>query len=162
MKKVFNKTVYRIICFIIVAFIIFIWIFMIEKQAIKNQVCFEKKCFDVELAETDEARQLWLMYRESLDEKNWMLFLFPQESIHAFWMKNTLIPLDIIRIKKSLQDGWIYNVVDIKTVDLCTTPECETYIPNWLSQYVLEINAWLAEKYDIKVWDNLYLDIHTN
>jgi uncharacterized membrane protein (UPF0127 family) len=44
----------------------------------------------------------------------------------------------------------------------CTSEECPSFVPSGIAQYVLEINAWLAQKYDIKVWDKLYLDLSDN
>lgn len=162
MAKHFNKKVYRIICVGVVLFIVFIWVFMIDRTASKDRVCFENKCFDVEIADNDESRQLWLMYRDSLKDGDGMLFVFPQESIYSFWMKNTLIPLDMIRIKKVENSNEEYKVVDIKTAMPCTSEECPSFVPSGIAQYVLEINAWLAQKYDIKVWDKLYLDLSDN
>ncbi|HLK10968.1 MAG TPA: DUF192 domain-containing protein [Candidatus Binatia bacterium] len=52
----------------------------------------------VEVADTDAARERGLMYRTALAEGHGMLFVFPTAAEHAFWMKNTLIPLDMIFI----------------------------------------------------------------
>src|SRR5688500_18848453 len=52
----------------------------------------------VELAIDDETRAQGLMYRDQLRPATGMLFLFPQDGHYPFWMKNTLIPLDIIWI----------------------------------------------------------------
>jgi uncharacterized membrane protein (UPF0127 family) len=52
----------------------------------------------VEIAATDAARERGLMYRTALADGHGMLFVFPSAAEHAFWMKNTLIPLDLIFI----------------------------------------------------------------
>lgn len=146
----------KIIIFICLGIIaLSLWLLLFPKRLNQPTVSFENKSFQVEIAQTDEERQQWLMYRESLDEDRWMLFVFPNEWIHSFWMKNTLIPLDMIRINKV---DWENRVVDIKTAQPCITSDCEIYLPDWISKYVLEINAWLTEKYDIKVWDLLYIE----
>ena len=150
-----NKTL-KIIIFICLAIIVIIpWILLFPKKLNQHIVLFENKSFQVELAQTDEERQKWLMYREYLDEDKWMLFVFPNGWVHSFRMKNTLIPLDMIRI---YQSGWENRVIYIQTAQPCTTPECEIYTPAWDSQFVLEINAWLAEKYGIDVWDLVYIE----
>ena len=49
------------------------------------------------------------MFRESLNENSGMLFIFPKEDFHNFWMKNTLIPLDIIWINSAKEIVFIEN-----------------------------------------------------
>ena len=151
-----KKTILKITIFILLALVVItVWMILYPKKIWQHYVSFENKTFQVELAQTDEERQIWLMYREILDEDDWMLFIFPDEWIYNFWMKNTLIPLDIIRINEI---DWKNRVVDIQTAQPCITENCEIYLPDWISKYVLEINAWLTEKYDIKVWDLLYIE----
>ena len=146
----------KIIIFISLGIIaLSLWLLLFPKSLNQPTVSFEKKSFQVELAQTDEERQQWLMYRESLDEDWWMLFVFPNEWIHSFWMKNTLIPLDMIRINEI---DWENKVVDIQTAKPCVTDECEIYKPTWDSLFVLEINAWLAKKCGIEVWDLVYIE----
>lgn len=114
-----------------------------------NRVCLDD-CFYVELAETQEERSKGLMYRESLDQDKGMLFIFDQEKEHSFWMKNTLIPLDIIWINKDKE------VVDIeKNVQPCVQEECEIFKPNDKAKYVLELNAGESDKTNIKIGDTL-------
>ena len=50
----------------------------------------------VELADTEAKRERGLMFRKELPDGQGMLFLFPEEGEHSFWMKDTLIPLDLI------------------------------------------------------------------
>lgn len=83
------------------------------------------------------------MYRTSLPETEGMLFVFDQPGQYAFWMKNTLIPLDIIRFDQD------WSVLDIVTAQPCTQDPCPTYEHAGQAKYALEINGGLAEKYDI-------------
>ncbi len=62
----------------------------------------------VEVAATDEARQRGLMHREALDADAGMLFDFQREQIVSIWMENTLIPLDILYIRR---DGRIAKII---------------------------------------------------
>ncbi|MDB2682648.1 DUF192 domain-containing protein [Alphaproteobacteria bacterium] len=97
--------------------------------------------FEVELALTPAQQQQGLMHRESLDENKGMLFVFPNPSDLGFWMKNTLIPLDMIFIDK---DGVVINVHSMaKPKDLTTVKS------KGLAKAVLEINGGLAEKLGI-------------
>jgi len=75
------------------------------------------------------------MYRESLPEKKGMLFVFPTSDIHDFWMKNTIIPLDMIWIDNQ------FKVVHIANAQPCTEDPCKIYAPRTLAKYVLEINS---------------------
>lgn len=52
----------------------------------------------LEVVRTDAARQRGLMYREHVPDGHGMLFVFDEDSDRIFWMKNTVIPLDIIFI----------------------------------------------------------------
>jgi len=52
----------------------------------------------LEVAATDPTRTRGLMWRDHLDDGHGMLFVFDEESDHSFWMKNTVIPLDMVFI----------------------------------------------------------------
>lgn len=54
--------------------------------------------FQVEIADTEAERRQGLMFRERLGEGRGMLFLYPGTREAAIWMKNTLLPLDILFI----------------------------------------------------------------
>lgn len=100
----------------------------------------EKIKVDVEVADNDEERMLGLMFRESLGENSGMLFIFDTKAKYAFWMKNTLIPLDVIFIDEN------FNIVDIIYAVPCKEDPCERYIPKTESLYVLEVNGNFTAK----------------
>ena len=106
---------------------------------------------EVEIADSVEEQTKGLMYREHLAEHAGMLFVFDQESRKSFWMKNTLIPLDMIHITN---EGII---VDIMTAQPCTADPCKTYPSVYPAQYVLEVNAGFAEKNNIHIGDRTSL-----
>ncbi len=153
MTKILKITVW-IVIFILILIISFL-VFKYEAWEIENKspkICCNDTCFDLEIANTPESRQLWLMYRESLSDDNWMLFIFPKTWIHSFRMKNTLIPLAWIRLDSDLK------IVDIIQMDPCKTDECPSYKPKSEAQYVLEINQWLiTEKWLLQTWDSCEL-----
>ena len=101
--------------------------------------------YRVELAKTPEDQAQGLMYRESLREKSGMLFLFPANEVHRFWMKNTMIPLDMI---------WMDPTRKVLFVSANTPPckadPCPDYGPNAPASSVLEIAGGLAAKEGIK------------
>ncbi len=100
----------------------------------KSQVSFE-----VELAVTPKERSRGLMFRESLPPRSGMLFVFDPPQPVAFWMKNTLIPLDMI---------FLDRVGTVIHVHSHAVPGDLTPIGGGDSVYaVLEINAGLADRY---------------
>lgn len=116
------------------------------------KICCNDTCFGLEIADDDESRQLWLMYRESLSDENWMLFIFDKIWIYSFRMKNTLIPLAWIRLDSDLK------IVDIILMEPCKTPECPSYKPKSEAKYVLEINQGLvSKKWLFHIWDKCEL-----
>ena len=95
----------------------------------------------VELARTDSERERGLMYRKYVDTDAGMLFLFPRPAPLAFWMRNTLIPLDMIFID---QDRHILGIVEN------AEPKTETARRvDGDSQYVLEIAGGLSHRWGI-------------
>ncbi len=102
---------------------------------------------DIEIADTEVKRARGLMFREHLGENQGMLFVFPEESYQAFWMKNTVIPLDMIFVNKNRT---------IVTIHKNTTPYSEqTYPSSKPAIYVVEVNAGFTDKYNIEVGDKI-------
>lgn len=97
--------------------------------------------FQAELADSPSERTRGLMYRTEMADGEGMLFLFPAEQQLSFWMRNTLIPLDMIFIRA---DHTILGVVE-NAVPRTDTPRA---VPG-VSQFVLEINGGLAAKHGI-------------
>ncbi len=105
--------------------------------------------FDVEIAETDYETETGLMYRERLDENHAMFFVFPQEGMHSFYMKNTLIPLDIIFLKADST---------IASFQKNAKPFDETGLSSGVPvKFVLEINAGLADRWSLAEGDRINL-----
>ncbi len=95
----------------------------------------------------DQARGL--MYRRSLAKNGGMFFIFRQEEPQSFWMKNTLIPLDMIFISRNLV------IVDITTMQPCITDPCPDYTSRQPAQYVLEVNAGYCRSHHITIGDKI-------
>lgn len=114
-----------------------------------------KPCFEIKIVDTDESRAKGLMFVKNLPNKKGMLFKYEKEGIYTFWMKNTLIPLDMIWIDKNKK------VVDIQTAIPCkekNDKNCTRYTPKQKSQYILEINAGLSKKYNITNWTKIFFE----
>ena len=115
-----------------------------------EKVCINENCFFVEIADSDEEREIGLMGRSFLEENNGMLFVFDFEGKHGFWMKDTLIPLDIIWINSDEE------VVFIKEkANPCNEKKCEIFTPDKKAKYVLEINSGKIKELGIKIGDNV-------
>jgi len=113
-----------------------------------------KATFDIEIADDDYQRETGLMHRQTMEDHQAMLFVFPEEDYRSFYMKNTYITLDIIYLDK---DGEIVSFqYDAKPLD-------ETSLPsNIPAQYVLEIKAGLSEKFDIQIDDKVTYSLSEN
>ena len=102
---------------------------------------------DIEIASTDYEIQTGLMYREDMGDTQGMLFVFTEEAPHSFYMKNTLIPLDILFIDKELT---------IVNIHRNAEPLNETGIPSGGPvQYVLEVRAGMSDKWGLEEGDRI-------
>lgn len=101
----------------------------------------------IELADNPSKISLGLMYREKLAENQGMLFIFPDNQPRAFWMKNTILPLDMIFADP---DGIIV------TIHEHTVPYSEeSYLSEIPSKYVVEVNSGYVNSHDIKEGDKI-------
>lgn len=134
----------------LLALILGISVFCRLALAGEPQVCISAHCFQVEIADDSDEQILGLMNRESLAEHAGMLFVFNQPGPHLFWMKNTLIPLDMIWINENNRIVYIQH-----EAEPCISPNCPQYGPALDVQYVLEINGGLARKLGIELGDQI-------
>lgn len=97
-----------------------------------------------DIADTFEEREVGLMNRPFMDKTAGMLFIMDTEELTYFWMKDTLIPLDMIFLDSNK------NIVSIQENTLpCTTAECEIYPSVHPAKYVIEVNAGFVENHKI-------------
>jgi len=100
-----------------------------------------------EIADDREERSQGLMHRENLPRDRGMLFVYELEGNYAFWMKNTLIPLDMIFIDKARR---IVGIVE--SAQPHTTEPRRVGIP---SRYILEVNGGWAEEHQVAIGDRV-------
>jgi len=99
----------------------------------------------VEVAATPDARELGLMYRNQLDDNAGMIFVFPAPETAQFWMKNTMIPLDMLFADSS---GKVLGIV------ANAQPYSEALLGGFPGTlYVLEVNGGYAAKHHIVTGD---------
>ncbi len=115
-------------------------------------VYINDKPFQAEIADTPEKLARGLMFRRCLKDGYGMLFVFPDEEVRSFWMKNTLIPLDMIFLNSDRQ------VVDLfASVPPCRRDPCPSYTSALPARYVLEIAGGLAAKLKLQVGDKIFV-----
>lgn len=100
--------------------------------------------FDVEIASTPEARQTGLMHRSTVEHG--MLFTFDTSSVLMFWMKDTLVPLDILFFDA---DG---AEVSALTMQPCMADPCPLYRSDGPARYALELPVGFLDAYGKSGW----------
>ena len=98
-----------------------------------------------EVVTDDETRAQGLMFRDRVPEGTGMLFAFPQVGDYPFWMKNTLVPLDIIWLDE--QRRVVHVAHDVPP---CKADPCPSYPPNANAKYVLELAGGQAGKHRVE------------
>lgn len=164
-KKSDNKKLIRIIALVVIVLFSAIYIFKpseryerAENQKMKyhspyrftknGELVFQSNedefitKIDIEIANTDSKRALGLMFREEMKENQGMLFVFDNEDYRSFWMKNTILPLDMIFVSAD------FRIVNIRKH---TKPYDQSqYTSTKPAKYVVEVNAGFTDKYKIK------------
>jgi hypothetical protein len=104
----------------------------------------------LEIAATPDVQQRGLMYRRELPDDHGMLFVFPTETAHEFWMKNTFIPLDFVWVSAAGE------VVDVRaSVQPCRSDPCPSYGSGKPARAVLEVNAGFAAAHGVRPGEQL-------
>jgi uncharacterized membrane protein (UPF0127 family) len=112
------------------------------------------RTFSVEIADTQEEHALGLMFRDSMPADEGMIFIFPDEAMRRFWMKNTRIPLDIMYFDKDLK------MVSVSAnTPPCRVSRCPSYPSAAPAKYVLELNAGVAAELGVGPGDRLTLKL---
>ena len=115
------------------------------------QITIADQIIQLEVARTMEQQEIGLMFRTELAKDRGMVFLFDPPRHTAFWMKNTLIPLDMVFLLKGKVQSISSNVLP------CQSDPCPTYGPNALVDQVIELRAGRAIELGLKPGDRLVL-----
>src|SRR3989304_1987917 len=103
-----------------------------------KKVKIEDAGINVEIADTPDERRIGLMNRDELPADSGMIFVFEDEKVVHFWMKNTSIPLDIIHFNSDLE---IVNILNNTSPCPRTQRLCPAYSSEVPVKYTLEVNA---------------------
>lgn len=114
----------------------------LEKNSVTIYTGIGQVKIRIEYAQTPEKQKQGLAERALLDKNSGMLFVFPDEKVREFWMKDTLIPLDIIFISTN---GRINEIITMKPCapDAST---CPTYTSKESARFAIEVNAGFSQK----------------
>lgn len=119
-----------------------------EKMTLQTKT--EKIPLTVEVADSEEERTQGLMNREKLAEGTGMWFSFEDEAPRNFWMKNTLIPLDILFFNAKKE---IISIV--QNMEPCKASQCPSYASDYPAMYALELPAGFVNSHSIQVGDKI-------
>ncbi len=109
-----------------------------------------RTAISVEIADTPSSREYGLMFRKQMNEDAGMIFIFKEQEHQQFWMKNTIIPLDMIFADSN---GKIIGIVRK------AEPFSEALDSvDGDSQYVLEVNGGFCERHGVKPGDILHFE----
>ena len=118
---------------------------------------------EIELALTDEEQQKGLMWRQQLAPEQGMLFVYEKEQMLSYWMKNTLVALDIIFLDR---DGVVVNIKEMQPEPLRGEHESlqdyelrlRTYASGHPAAYALELKCGTSAMLGLKKGDKIELD----
>jgi len=110
----------------------------------------------VDVVDTPVEREQGLMFRKDLPADYGMLFVFPREDKMVFWMKNTLVSLDIDFIGADQKITVLHENVKESTVD---TPDQDVVRVGGLAGYVLELPAGASARHHLKAGDQLKFSV---
>ncbi|MBY0553202.1 DUF192 domain-containing protein [bacterium] len=108
-----------------------------KKQKIELSYKKQKKILNVEIAESEEQHAHGLMFREKLGKDEGMLFVFQDEQRRDFWMKNTLVNLDIGYFNK---DKKLIDIQQMKAVSSILQTDLPSYPSKGPAKYALEMS----------------------
>lgn len=119
-----------------------------ELHIIRTGAAQAELTLEAEIAKTPEQRNTGLMYRKELSNGKGMLFVFENDAVQSFWMKNTLIPLSIAFI---MFDGTIVDIRDMYPGDTSSVHSSRSV------RYALEVPQGWFEREWVKTGDTLVL-----
>lgn len=142
---------YKKIIIIIAVFVVLIVIGILQSGLLSRTATAELRgqTFKLEVARTEEQKQIGLSQHEKLEEDQGMIFIFDKPGNYSFWMKDMDFPIDIIFINEETIVEIFENQepVESGTPPVITSAE--------VADKVLEINAGLSGKYGIKKGDKI-------
>ena len=108
------------------------------------------RVISAEIADTSERVMYGYMYRTEVRDDEGMVFIYPEAGFHSFWMKNTLVPLDIIWLDDD------FSIIHMQApAPPCKADPCPSFGPMRVSRYILEARAGTAARERLKPGDRI-------
>lgn len=123
---------------------------VVEEEVEYVRVRIRDSYLTLEVADDAESRALGLIHREDLGEDEGMLFVYDDEDVRYFWMKDVLLPLDMIFVNEMLE-----IVGFLEDVPVCEEEPCPQYSIEEKSQYVIEVNAGWVDEHNLELGDRV-------
>ena len=125
-----------------------LWLKDISEQSTGNESPISEHCFYVEVADTEQLRRRGLSGRKYLSSNKGMLFVMPKASNMEMWMKDCLIPLDVLFFDEDKR------LINFHTMTVPLAGQSESELPIYKSdkpaKYALEISAGSARQVGVK------------
>ncbi len=152
---IFKKSLLELVVVIVVLLLLFLILNFFADDYEEGNHMVKAKINEQELilevADNRLSQEIGLSGREFLEENSGMIFVYDYEMEElSFWMKDTLIPLDIFFLDKDFEIVYI-----IENMEPCIEDPCPKYISQENSQYAIEVNAGWAEKNSVEVGNKL-------
>jgi uncharacterized membrane protein (UPF0127 family) len=112
------------------------------------------RVLQAEVMLSDEDRAMGLMFRPSLPADQGMLFVFEVADFHGIWMKNCRFPIDIVWLD---EDHQVVHVT--ANVPPCKADPCPVYEPLRRANYVIELNAGVAEREGLRIGSKVSFEL---
>lgn len=142
------KSTKKVILISILLILLFVVVFVIKNQINTSSAPYfiqNDTKITLEIAKTPQQRERGLMYRTSMPQNQGMIFLFDQPQMLSFWMKNTLIPLDMV----FLNQNKVVSIIENAPPCPKETLRCPSYNSGELADKVIELNAGIVKKIGI-------------
>ena len=118
-----------------------------EFASAPSRAVINGRAFNLEVASDAASRTLGLGGRPALADDSGMLFVFPREGFHSFWMKDVSFPLDLLYIAR---DGTIMDIQRMEPEPGVPNADLTIYEPPVEVLLAIEINAGLAQRHGIE------------
>ncbi|MGI5841564.1 MAG: DUF192 domain-containing protein [Patescibacteria group bacterium] len=134
------------------------YFFFFKKTSPPGTVNLEikNKSYSLEIAKTLTQKSQGLSNRDSLCNNCGMIFVYDKESIYPFWMKDTLIPLDMIWVDRQ---GRVVTIHTAKPQTNTPITQLKVYKNEIPAQYIIELNANEAQKIGLEIGDTINIDL---